>query len=177
VDVNFTASMEAQLDQVASGDQSWVKIVSQFYGPFEEQVAHANETMPEVKTEPELVGRNCPECGQELVIRWGRHGKFIGCSNFPACRYTEPWLEKININCPQCNGELVERKTRKNRTFYGCLNYPECDFTSWKKPLKVTCPSCNGLLVYDNKNFASCIKCGEQFPLDAVSETNITESA
>ncbi len=177
VDVNFTANMEAQLDQVASGNQSWVEIISDFYGPFAAQVEHANEAMPEVKTEPEPVGRDCPDCGQPLVIRWGRHGKFIGCSNFPTCRYTEPWLEKIGVSCPDCSGDLVERKTRKKRTFYGCVNYPECEFTSWKKPLKTACPSCQGLLVYANKNFASCIKCDEQFPLEMVSQEETVQAA
>jgi len=177
VDVSFTANMEEQLDQVASGDQPWVDVIREFYGPFAEQVAYANETMPEVKSEPEPVGRDCPECGQPLVIRWGRHGKFIGCSNFPTCRYTEPWLEKIGVDCPQCSGELVERKTRKNRTFYGCVNFPECDFTSWKKPLKASCPNCQGLLVYANKNFASCIRCGEQVPLETVNPEETIEAA
>jgi DNA topoisomerase-1 len=177
VDVGFTANMETQLDQVASGEQSWVKIINEFYGPFAEQVSHANEAMPEVKTEPEPVGRECPDCGQPLVIRWGRHGKFIGCSNFPTCRYTEPWLEKIGVDCPQCEGELVERKTRKNRTFYGCVNYPECDFTSWKKPLKTPCPNCQGLLVYANKKFASCIKCEEQVQLESFSLAETTQAA
>ncbi len=177
VDVNFTAEMEEKLDEVASGNQSWVEIISDFYGPFAEQVAHANEVMPEVKTEPEPVGRDCPDCEKPLVIRWGRHGKFIGCGNFPTCRYTEPWLEKIGVNCPNCSGELVERKTRKKRTFYGCINFPECDFTSWKKPLPTPCPSCQGLLVYANKNFASCIKCDEQFPLEAVSNEETIQTA
>jgi len=177
VDVSFTANMEEQLDQVASGDQPWVDVIREFYGPFAEQVAYANEAMPEVKSEPEPVGRDCPECGQPLVIRWGRHGKFIGCSNFPTCRYTEPWLEKIGVDCPQCSGELVERKTRKNRTFYGCVNFPECDFTSWKKPLKAPCPNCQGLLVYANKNFASCTRCGEQVPLETVNPEESIEAA
>lgn len=177
VDVNFTANMEEQLDHVASGDQSWVNIISEFYGPFAKQVAHANEAMPEVKSEPEPIGRDCPDCGKPLVIRWGRHGKFVGCSNFPTCRFTEPWLEKIGVSCPQCDGEIVERKTRKNCTFYGCVNYPECDFTSWKKPIQTPCPNCKGLLVYANKNFASCIQCGDQTPLEDVLGENVSEAA
>ena len=84
---------------------------------------------------PEPIGRACPECGHELVIRWGRYGKFISCSNFPDCRYTEAWLEKIGVNCPKDGGDMVERKTRKGRIFFGCANYPNCDFTSWKQPL------------------------------------------
>jgi len=177
VDVNFTANMEEQLDEVASGTQSWAGVVSEFYGPFAEQVAHANEAMPEVKSGPEPVGRVCPECGQPLVIRWGRHGKFIGCSNFPTCRYTEPWLEKIGVTCPQCGGDLVERKTRKNRTFYGCVNYPDCDFTSWKKPLATPCPNCNGLLVIASKQYAACTKCEEQIPLEHVLGEESVETA
>jgi DNA topoisomerase-1 len=177
VDVNFTANMEEQLDEVASGTQSWAGVVSEFYGPFAEQVAHANEAMPEVKSGPEPAGRDCPECGQPLVIRWGRHGKFIGCSNFPTCRYTEPWLEKIGVTCPQCGGDLVERKTRKNRTFYGCVNYPECDFTSWKKPIATPCPNCNGLLVIASKQYATCTKCEEQIPLEHVLGEESVETA
>ncbi|MFN2302535.1 MAG: type I DNA topoisomerase, partial [Anaerolineales bacterium] len=166
-----------QLDEVASGTQSWAGVVSEFYGPFAEQVAHANEAMPEVKSGPEPAGRDCPECGQPLVIRWGRHGKFIGCSNFPTCRYTEPWLEKIGVTCPQCGGDLVERKTRKNRTFYGCVNYPECDFTSRKKPIATPCPNCNGLLVIASKQYATCTKCEEQIPLEHVLGEESVETA
>jgi DNA topoisomerase-1 len=166
VDVGFTATMEADLDQVASGSQSWVDVVSEFYTPFAEQVERAKIEMPEVKTEPELVGRDCPKCGNDLIIRWGRHGKFIGCSNFPKCRYTEPWLEKIGVRCPNDQGDLVERKTRKGRTFYGCANYPECDFISWKRPLPTPCPHCGGLLVVANQHNAQCLQCEEQIRLD-----------
>ena len=126
---------------------------------------------------PELVGRQCPECGHDLVIRWGRFGKFISCSNFPECRFTEPWLEKIGVRCPKDGGEIVERKTRKNRTFYGCANYPECDFTSWKLPLPKACPQCGGLLVVANKLHAQCIKCEEQFLLEQVTEDEMAEKA
>ena len=177
VDVGFTAKMEAELDQVASGQQSWVDVVREFYGPFSEQVKHANEAMPEVKAAPEPVGRDCPECGSPLVIRWGRHGKFIGCSNFPKCRYTEPWLEKIGVKCPKCGADLVARKTRKGRTFYGCARYPECDFTSWKRPLPAPCPKCGGLLVVENKQWASCTQCGERFPLEQVTQETAETTA
>jgi DNA topoisomerase-1 len=177
VDVSFTAHMENDLDLVASEEQSWVEIVREFYGPFAEQVARAREEMPEVKTGPEKTGRACPECGQDLVIRWGRHGKFIGCSNFPTCRYTEPWLEKIGVHCPLDGGELVERRTRKGRTFYGCANYPECDFTSWKRPLAQPCPHCGGLLVVANKDQAQCIQCERTFPLEQVSDPAAGDAA
>ena len=177
VDVGFTAKMEKDLDRVASGKQPWVDIVGTFYGPFAEQVKKAEKAMPEVKTSPESAGRDCPECGEPLVIRWGRNGKFIGCSAFPKCRYTEPWLEKIGVQCPKDGGDLVERKTRKGRTFYGCTNYPACDFTSWQLPLSKPCSKCGGLVVATNQRHATCTQCGEQFPRDEFSEANQAISA
>ncbi len=166
VDVNFTAHMEEDLDLVASGERQWVEVVREFYGPFAEQLEQAQETMPEVKAEPEPVGRACPECGHDLVIRWGRFGKFISCSNFPDCRHTEPWLEKIGVQCPLDGGELVERRTRRGRVFYGCANYPDCEFTSWKRPLAAPCPHCGGTLVAANKRDAECLDCAQRTPLN-----------
>jgi len=177
VDVGFTARMEEELDRIASGDEQWVSVVREFYDPFSERLERAREEMPEVNTGPEEIGRKCPECGHELVIRWGRYGKFISCSNFPKCRYTEPWLEKIGVTCPKDGGDIVERKTRKGRTFYGCSNYPDCDFTSWKRPLATPCPNCGGLLVVANKNQAECTQCGENFPLDEVTQDEPGEAA
>ncbi len=160
VDVGFTARMEEELDEVAEGGRAWTDVIGEFYGPFAEQLRRAEEAMPEVRAEPEMLERACPECGKPLVIRHGRFGKFIGCSDFPQCRYTEPWLEKIGVRCPDDGGELVERRTKRGRTFYGCANYPACEFTSWKRPLPVACPTCGGLLVVDNREHAVCLKCG-----------------
>jgi DNA topoisomerase-1 len=173
VDYSFTARMEEDLDKVATGEMEWVKLMDEFYGPFSKKVEKAQEDMPVVKSGPEPIGRKCPECGRELVIRYGRYGKFISCSGFPECRYTEPWLEKIGVTCPQDSGDLVQRKTRKGRTFFGCENYPECDFTSWKRPIEQPCPNCQGLLVITNKREVQCIKCEETFLQDNV----IPESA
>jgi len=174
VDTGFTARMEEDLDRIAAGEQDWVETMREFYGPFAEQVARAEELMPEVKTGPEPIGRACPDCGMELVIRWGRYGKFISCSGFPNCRHTEAWLEKIGVSCPKDQGDIVERKTRKGRVFYGCANYPNCDFTSWKLPLPTACPACQGMLVVANKNQAQCLQCEEVYPLDQVT---VDESA
>ncbi len=171
VDLNFTAHMEEDLDEVAEGRAAWVDIIRRFYETFEPQVARARAEMPETKSEPEKIGRACPDCGHELVIRFGRFGKFISCSNFPACRHTEPWLEKIGVKCPKDHGELVERKTRKGRVFYGCINYPACDFTSWKRPLAAPCPRCGGLLVVANKREAQCTNCQETFLIEQIGET------
>ncbi len=168
VDIGFTARMETELDDIARGQQEWVEVVRAFYEPFAVQVERAKESMPEVKAEPEVLDRLCPEDGGQLIIRHGRFGKFVGCSNFPACRYTEPWLEKIGVRCPLDGGELVERRTRKGRVFYGCANYPECDFTSWKKPLPNACPGCGGLLVRDGPQEAVCMDCKLRYAIEAL---------
>ncbi len=177
VNYQFTADMEADLDKIASGEEPWVKVIREFYEPFSVEVERAKEDMPESKAGPEYVGRICPTCGQgQLIIRWGRYGKFIGCERFPECRHTEPWLQKIGVTCPVDGGEVVERRTRKGRIFYGCANYPECEFTSWKRPIPTPCPNCGGTLVIANKQFAQCLKCETQFPLDDVQKDEEPES-
>jgi len=175
VDFQFTARMEEDLDMISNGQAEWSEVIHEFYHPFAEDLKKAQAEMPVTKSEPEKIGRICPDDGGELVIRFGRFGKFISCSNFPSCRYTEPWLEKIGIQCPKDHGELVERKTRKGRTFYGCENYPSCDFTSWKRPMKQPCPDCKGLLVFANKRQAQCTNCEHIFPLDQIIPEAIEE--
>ncbi|MEI7845779.1 MAG: DNA topoisomerase, partial [Chloroflexota bacterium] len=168
VDMNFTASMEDDLDKIADGQADWVRVMDTFYQPFAVKVQKAQAEMPVTKSGPEPIGRACPECGKELVIRFGRYGKFISCSNFPECRHTEPWLEKIGVECPKDHGDIVERKTRKGRVFFGCGNYPECEFTSWKRPLSTPCPNCQGMLVISNKRETTCLNCSETFLLENV---------
>jgi DNA topoisomerase-1 len=168
INTGFTATMEDELDEIAEGTHDWSSTLREFYEPFSKDLKHAEQEIPKADDTPEPAGRDCPTCGKPLVIRYGRFGKFIGCSTFPACRYVEPWLEKLGVKCPKDGGELVERKTRKGRTFYACLNYPACDFTSWKKPLPAPCPSCGGLLVAGGKQTAQCIKCESKFPADSI---------
>jgi len=177
VDVGFTAHMEEDLDRIAAGNEPWVKIIRDFYEPFSVSVVRAQELMPTTKAELEKVGRACPECGKDLVIRWGRYGKFISCSGFPECRHTEAWLEKIGVTCPQDGGDIVQRKTRKGRVFYGCANYPNCNFTSWKRPIPVPCPKCSGVLVEANKREAQCLSCQESFLLENINTEKTTETA
>ncbi len=165
MDYGFTAQMEEQLDEIAAGRQEWVPVVREFYRPFALQVARADQQIEKVELESPQVGRNCPECGAPLIIRWGRYGKFIGCSRFPDCRYTEPWQEKVGATCPQCGGDLVEKRTRKGRTGYGCINYPTCNFWVWQRPLPVPCPACGGLMTEARKGVARCTACGEEIPL------------
>lgn len=172
VSLGFTVRMEEDLDKISEGKADWVKVMSTFYQPFAITVAKAQSEMPVTKTGPEPIGRACPECGKELVIRYGRYGKFISCSGFPVCRHTEAWLQKIGVECPKDHGEIVERKTRKGRTFFGCANYPDCDFTSWKRPLAKPCPKCNGMLVIANKREVQCLNCEESFLLEDVIPEN-----
>jgi len=170
VDLNFTARMEDRLDDVANGEEEWVPLLSEFYDPFHASIEWAYEHVPSVELENEKLGRDCPSCGthDSLIIRYGRYGKFIGCANFPECRYTEPWLEKMGIACPVDGGEIVQRKTKKGRTFYGCSNYPECEWTSWKQPVPEPCPVCNGLMIIQNKEWAKCTECGQQVKLSTL---------
>lgn len=168
VDFNFTAKMESELDQVATGDEDWKKVVGEFWLGFEPEVKKAQAEMPVTKSEPEKIGRACPDCGNDLVIRWGRYGKFISCSNFPACRHTEALLEKIGVTCPKDGGDLVLRKTRKGRIFYACANYPTCDFTNWKRPVSNPCPKCGGLMVIANKKEVQCTQCEESFLIEEI---------
>ncbi len=168
--VDFTARLEDELDEIAKG-KAWVPVLSSFYSQFAERLAAADEVIEKVSvtSTPELVGRDCPVCGNELVYRDGRFGRFIGCSNFPSCRHTEQIVHKLGIDCPKDGGDIIERRTRKGRIFYGCSNYPECDWTSWKKPLKAPCQVCGGLLVALKSDMAECTVCGER---QAISESN-----
>ena len=163
--VHFTAQMEEELDQIARGEREWVPVLREFYEPFEKRLQVAAREMQEVKMGDEPTGEMCPECGRPLLYKYGRYGKFIGCSGFPECRYTAPYLEKIGVLCPECGGDLVEKKTRRGRTFYGCANYPTCNFASWKRPLPQPCPECGGLLVQAGKDRAQCIACESTFQL------------
>lgn len=169
VDVKFTAGLEESLDEVAEGHKDWVGMISRFYTPFSKELEIARKDMPETKAELEKIGRQCPDCGADLVIRHGRFGKFISCGAFPTCRYTEPLLEKIGVTCPKDHGDIVKRKTRKGKVFYGCQNYPSCDFNSWKQPISNPCPKCGGLLVVNNKREVGCTNCSETFMLAAIS--------
>ncbi len=175
VNLNFTAEMENDLDEVANGEREWADVLKIFYTSFEPTLQHAQQAIPVTKSELEKIGRECPNCGHDLVIRWGRFGKFISCSNFPACRFTEPLLEKIGVTCPSDGGDIVQRKTRRGRVFYGCNNYPNCDFTSWKRPVNKPCPKCGGLLTIANKREVQCSKCETSFLFEEIGE--VSESA
>jgi len=160
VDVKFTADMEDRLDEIEEGKQDWVEIIDTFYQPFNEHVETAEEEIEEVKIKDEPAGFDCEKCGNPMIIKMGRYGKFYACSNFPDCRNTKPILKKIGVTCPTCGeGEVVERKTKKNRTFWGCERYPDCDFSSWDKPIGRDCPKCDEYLVEKNTKKKNRVKC------------------
>jgi DNA topoisomerase-1 len=169
--VDFTARLEDALDEIADGNP-WVPVVDAFYGRFAENLAIADEKIPKVdlKKEVEFVGRACPTCGNELVYREGRYGRFIGCSTFPKCRFTEQILVKMGVICPKDGGDLIEKRTKKGRVFYGCANYPACDWTSWKRPLPQPCRLCKGVVVQIDNSTAECTNCGERQPI-IIAET------
>jgi DNA topoisomerase I len=170
MDLEFTARMEADLDQIARGERQWVPVLQEFYTPFESAVQQAEESMEKISVTDQPTGEKCELCGHDMVVKWGRFGKFIACSNYPECRNTKPYLEKTGVTCPECGGDIVERRTRRGRIFYGCSNYPECNFTSWKKPIPQPCPNCGGLLVMSNQKHADCTQCGERFALDSLPQ-------
>ncbi|AZB42928.1 type I DNA topoisomerase [Bacillus sp. FJAT-42376] len=148
IDVEFTARMENSLDEVEDGHIQWVKIIDDFYKDFEKRITTAEAEMEEVEIKPEFAGIDCEECGNPMVIKMGRYGKFMACSNFPDCRNTKPIVKEIGVPCPKCEkGNVVERKSKKKRIFYGCDRYPECDFLSWDKPIARNCPRCESMLV------------------------------
>jgi DNA topoisomerase-1 len=203
VDVTFTAEMEDELDEVASGERKWRPVVQEFYTPLEEALDTANKAAPKQVKE---TGEICPECGKPLVIRWGRRGQFLACSGFPECRFTRsldgsedeapeitdekcdecganmvirhgrfgkflacsrypeckgrrPIAAKTGVKCPKDGGDILERKSRKGRPFYGCSNYPKCDFTLWARPFKEPCPNCGSIITAERDNKAKCTSC------------------
>jgi DNA topoisomerase-1 len=162
MEVGFTAHMEEDLDKIARGEREWVPVLRDFWDSFEPQLMKAEREMRKIEVADKPTGELCEICSSPLLIKWGRYGKFVGCSNFPECRYTKPYYEKIGVNCPECGGELVEKKTRRKRIFYGCSNYPNCEFATWKRPISQRCPECGGLLIEARKGIAKCVKCGEE---------------
>ena len=161
VDVNFTANMEGLLDMVEEGKVEWKEIIRNFYPDLDEAVKKAEKELESVKIEDEVTDVICEECGRNMVIKYGPHGKFLACPGFPECRNTKPYLEKIGVPCPVCGKDVVVRKTKKGRKYYGCENNPECEFMSWQKPSKEKCPECGGyMLEKGSKLVCADEKCG-----------------
>ncbi|RLU33523.1 type I DNA topoisomerase [Streptococcus iniae] len=148
VDVKFTAEMEAKLDQVEIGERQWQTVIDQFYKPFADDLSATEEGIEKIQIKDEPAGFDCELCGEPMVIKLGRFGKFYACSNFPDCRNTKAITKEIGVTCPICEkGQVIERKTKRNRIFYGCDRYPDCEFTSWDIPVGRTCPKSGDFLV------------------------------
>ncbi|OCA85453.1 DNA topoisomerase I [Bacillus sp. FJAT-27225] len=148
LNVEFTAKMEQDLDDVEDGKAAWVSVISEFYKDFEKSLEVAEKEMQEVEIKDEPAGEDCENCGSPMVFKMGRFGKFMACSNFPECRNTKAIVKDIGVTCPNCKeGHVIERKSKKRRIFYGCDRFPECDFLSWDKPLPRNCPKCDSILI------------------------------
>jgi DNA topoisomerase-1 len=142
VDLKFTAGMEGDLDKVAVGNGDWVALLRQFYGPFNQQLEEAEKKLPRLEIKDEPTDEICPNCGRPMVIKTGRFGKFISCTGYPECKTTKPIVKDTGAKCPKDGGMIVERRSKKGRTFYGCANYPNCDFVSWDRVIAEPCPTC-----------------------------------
>jgi DNA topoisomerase I len=162
IDVEFTAKMEQGLDDIEDGKVDWVKIIDDFYRDFESNLEKAEKEMEEVEIKDEPAGEDCEQCGSPMVFKMGRYGKFMACSNFPDCRNTKPIVKDIGVKCPKCKeGNIIERKSKKRRIFYGCDQFPECDFLSWDKPIARPCPKCENLLVEKKLKKGVQVQCVE----------------
>lgn len=158
VDIGFTAKMEEDLDEIAEGKKEWVPVIKEFYTPFETKLKQKYEDVSKEDVAAKPTEKKCPKCGSPLLLRWGRYGQFYACSAFPKCRFTES-LEKKNldIKCPKCKeGDVVEKRTKKHKIFYGCVNWPKCDFAVWDKPINQFCPKCKSIMVQTKKGQVKC---------------------
>ncbi|AIQ19008.1 DNA topoisomerase I [Paenibacillus sp. FSL H7-0357] len=160
LDVEFTAHMEGDLDHVEEGAEDWVKVLAEFYESFEKRLIFAEEEMKEIEIEDEVSDELCEKCGKPMVYKLGRFGKFLACSGFPDCRNTKPIVKDIGVNCPKCHeGKVVERRSKKGRVFYGCDQYPGCDFVSWDRPSIKPCPVCNSWMVEKRNKQGTKLQC------------------
>lgn len=163
VNEEFTAELEAELDKIAEEDIFWKDTVRDFYSKFEKKLEVAQkDNSTHYKVKDEKIDEFCPECGGQLVIKHGRNGKFIGCSNFPDCKFTKAIVKKVGVKCPECGGDLVEKISKKGKLFFGCNNYPKCDFALWDRPIGENCPKCNSLLIHKKNRKVDEVRCSNQ---------------
>lgn len=175
INICFTAQMEEKLDEVAEKKHTKDEVLSEFYGPFKKDLDHAGVAIPIVEIPLEVSDVPCDKCndGTMMVIREGRFGKFLACPNFPKCRNTKPILHPIGVKCPKCGADILERKSKTGKVFYGCENYPECDYTTWDKPLNEKCPDCGAMMVEhverngSKRKFCSNPECSKARPVYA----------
>ncbi|HEV3091929.1 MAG TPA: type I DNA topoisomerase [Candidatus Cybelea sp.] len=147
LNLKFTAQMEGDLDKVADGNEDWIALLRRFYGPFETELEEAEKRLPRLELRDEPTDEICPNCGRPMVIKTGRFGRFISCTGYPECKTAKPIIKETGVACPKCGGSVVERRSKKGRTFYGCANYPNCDFISWDPVVSQKCPVCDSYVV------------------------------
>ena len=160
VDEKFTAGLENELDEVAEGKVNKNDLLREFYKPFSETLEKADEAIGHVELPVEVSDVKCELCGRMMVVKQGRYGKFLACPGFPECRNTKPLLVDTGVKCPKCGGSIVERKSRRGRVFYGCANYPKCDYVTWDQPQKEKCPKCGAFMMkHRYKNGRAILYC------------------
>jgi DNA topoisomerase-1 len=157
----YTAKMESELDRVEDHTMEWFDVLEQFYGPFAHDLAEAEKKLPKVEIKDEPTDEICQNCGKPMVIKTGRFGRFISCSGYPECKTTKPILKETGAICPKDGGKIVERKSRRGRTFYGCANYPACDFVSWDRVVPEPCPVCGAYVTAKSKRGVLMFECSK----------------
>ena len=169
MDIGFTARVEEELDDIASGERQWTPVLRDFYGPFDEAIERAMREAERVPRDQidEETDEVCEKCERPMVIKTGRFGRFLSCSGFPECRNSRPLLARVGVECPECGGDLVERRQRGKggRAFYGCSNYPTCNFAVNRRPLPQPCPECSKLLLTPGRDRAKCTSCDYHGPV------------
>ncbi len=162
VNEEFTATLEDNLDQIAAGKVQWKSVVSSFYKDFQKELSIAESEIDKIEVEDEVSDEICEKCGRNMVIKHGRFGKFLACPGYPECKNTKPIVEKINVKCPECGGDIVRKRSKKGRVFFGCNNYPTCEFVSWDEPISDKCPQCNGPMTIKRLKNKTIIKCSDK---------------
>jgi len=169
VDPGFTAQMEEQLDEIAQGKYEWIAALQEFYPPFQDMLDKAWTNLEKVNM-TRMSEETCPNCGRPMVIKVGRFGKFLACSGYPDCKTTRPYVIKTGVACPQCGSELVKRISKKKKEFYGCSNFPKCQFAVNRKPIAQPCPHCGKLLVHYRGDWARCLACQRKVKLSELEK-------
>ena len=159
VNEEFTAELEEKLDRIAEGDYEWQLVVDDFYKDFEVVLRKAEEEIDKIEIEDEVTDEICEKCGRNMVVKYGRYGKFLACPGYPECKNTKAIVDELNVLCPRCGGNIIRRRSRKGRIFYGCSNFPDCNFISWDEPIEEKCPQCNGVLVKKKTKKGTKIRC------------------
>ncbi|WP_129596910.1 type I DNA topoisomerase [Anaerophilus nitritogenes] len=162
LDEYFTAELEEQLDKIEEDQVEWMKVIDEFYKPFEKTLKYAEEEIKKIELIEEETDEICEVCGKNMVIKYGKYGKFLACSSYPECEHTRPFLKKIGVECPKCEGELVERRSKKGRLFYGCGSFPNCNFMTWGRPINEKCPECEAILIKKIRKKDILIQCSNK---------------